>query len=92
MYSTQFPFTLTNWSVLLPSSYNLELISPLFLWISKHLIVVGWPNAACILLLTLFPQDLPVPERRESVRRPKWYYVTLPPSYFWLVNKDADSQ
>jgi hypothetical protein len=36
----------------------------------------------CIAMLSAGPQDL------ESANRP----LTLPPSYLWLENKDADSQ
>jgi hypothetical protein len=36
-------------------------------------------------------EDLVNPEEKEYTPRPKWHYVTLPSSYFWLVNKDAYS-
>jgi hypothetical protein len=42
-------------------------------------------------MLSVGPQDLVTPEMRESTCRHKCHYVTLPPSYFSLVNKDAYS-
>jgi hypothetical protein len=44
------------------------------------------------IMLSVGPQDLFAPEMSEFTCRPKWHYVTLPPSYFWLLKKDGNSQ
>jgi hypothetical protein len=49
---------------------------------------VGWPDAACILMLIAFPEELVVSQIRESISKSS---VTLLPSYFWLADKDANS-
>jgi hypothetical protein len=44
--------------------------------------VLRFGHLLCIGMLSMGPQDLVVPEMRESARRPKGHYVTLSPSYF----------